>query len=217
MAQILSPAELNGSGTLNSEQLAPSEPSITELIRTAGYRYYFDTLGGMTDWNLAINAASSQAADGSLQITSATESGRGGISYITGRLLIQYDLSEIVGNITSISLGFSTNPLQAASSFDVNIYNAGTTLLGGTTGEYSYYKDEGSTAFSTPQSMSPNTSYTFSLNAAALTIANTKPTNFVIALISEFDYTSTAPSPAGTFYELLLQEPYTIPLTVTSY
>ena len=84
--------------------------------------------------------------------------------------------------------------------FDANIYDAGTTGLTGAGGEYSYYKDAGSTAFSTAQTISADAGYNFILNSSALTVANTKPAAFVIAAIHDFDYTPTAPTVLDTIY-----------------
>ena len=213
--QTLSPSELHGRGTLNSIKVVPL--TTTTVTRTSAYRYYFDGGTGLTDWNTAINAASSQAVDTLFYLQTAFATGRGSNIYVTNRLMVNFDLSGVLGTITAINLPFSTTNTPTAA-FDVNIYSAGTAALGGGIGEYSYYKDEGSTAFSTPQTINASTSYTFSLNAAALTIANTKPSNFVIALIHEFDYTATAPSPIDTYYNCSINtvpEPH-FPLVITS-
>ena len=217
-SQTLSPSELHGRGTLNSIKIIPA--ITTTVTRAAAFRYYISGTAGITDWNTAINAASSQAVGTDLFLQTAFITGRGSNAYVTDRLMVIFNLSGVPGTITAINLPFSTTNTPTAE-FDVNVYSAGTASLAGEEGgegEYSYYKDEGPTAFSTPQTINASTSYTFSLNAAALTIANTKPTNFVIALIHEFDYTATAPSPTDTYYNCVINtnpEPH-FPLVITS-
>jgi hypothetical protein len=214
--QILTPSDLYGAGTLNTIELGGSE-TITEVTRTSAYRYYFDGSAGITDWNTAINDDASQGVDTGFYLQTGFLTGRGSNTYVTDRLMVNFDLSGVPGTITAINLPFSTTSLPTAE-FNVNIYSAGTASLGGETEEYSYYKDEGSTALASPLAITGSTSYTFSLNAAALTIANTKPTNFVIALIHEFDYTATAPSPIDTYYNCHINIAPTphFPLVITS-
>ena len=189
--QTLTPSELHGQGTLNSIE---TPFSTTTVERSKAFYYRFDPGNAISNWNTIINATSSLGSGGDLFFGSSQQSARGSAGYGNSRLMVQYDLSGISGTITSITIPFTTNISSTSTVFDAKIFGAGTASLGGGNGEYSYYKDEGSTAFSSPLAITGSTSYSPSLNAAALTIANTKPTNFVIAVISEFDYTATPPA-----------------------
>ena len=123
-------------------------------------------------------------------------------------------MDGIPGTITSISASFSATG-TTTPAFDANIYFGGTTGLTGVGGEYSYYIDNDSTAYSTAQTITGDGSYDFILNSSAVTVANTKPTDFVIAFIHDFDYTLTAPTVLDQTYQTSIGSP-TLRVTYTS-
>ena len=57
-------------------------------------------------------------------------------------------------------------------------------------------------------------SYDFILNSSAVTVANTKPADFVIAFIHDFDYTLTAPTILDQIYQTIITP--TLRVTYTS-
>lgn len=213
--QKLFPADLYGQGTLNSIELPiPSSETTVVLEPVTQYRYFFLGEDGQTDWNTMINAASSPNVDTSPQIQAGYISGRGSNVYINSRVMVGFRLDGIPGTITSVSASIVTTSTSEAS-FDANIYFGGTTGLTGVGGEYSYYIDNDSTAYSTAQTITADgESYTFTLNSSAVTVANTKPADFVIAFIHNFDYTLTAPTILDQIYQTIITP--TLRVTYTS-
>jgi hypothetical protein len=200
--QKLSPSDLFGQGTLNSIELGGGGGTGTtvNLDPSNQYSYFFVGVDGQTDWNTVVNAASSPNVDTTYPLRAAILTGRGSNAYINSRVMGEFRLDNIPGTITAITASIVTTD-TSTPAFNANIYDAGTTGLTGVGGEYSYYKDAGSTAFSTAQTISSDTTYTFTLNSSALTIANTKPAAFVVAAIHDFDYTPTAPTVLDQLYE----------------
>jgi hypothetical protein len=190
--QRLSPSDLFGQGTLNSIELGGVTETTVNLDASNQYTYFFAPVDGQTDWNTVVNAASSPNVNTEQPLGAAFLTGRGSSAYGNSRVMGEFRLDNIPGTITKIIAGITTTD-TSTPAFDANIYDAGTTGLTGVGGEYSYYKDAGPTAFSTTQTISADTSYNYTLNSSALTIANTKPAAFVIAAIHDFDYTPTAP------------------------
>ena len=224
MAQTLSPSELHGQGTLNSIQLAPA--TTTTVTRTSFTQAAIGVFNSETNWNTAITTGSAGFVNdggfGGLPLAGAGQSsGFRGTTYSNSRLMFNFNLSEIPGTITAINLPFSTVAPElgpASPEFNINIFSAGTASIAPPVGtQYALYKNEGSTAFSSPQAVTASISNNFSLNASALTIANTKPANFVIAVINEFDYTATAPADGSSYYANVNTEPEPhFPLVITS-
>ena len=224
MAQTLSPSELHGQGTLNSIQLAPA--TTTTVTRTSLTITGIGVFNTETNWNTAITTGSAPFVNnggfGTTPLSGAGQSlGLGGETYINYRMMFNFNLSEVPGTITAINLPFATVAPElgpAGPEFNINIFSAGTASIAPPVGtQYALYKNEGSTAFSSPQAVTSSVSYNFSLNAAALTIANTKPANFVIAVINEFDYTATAPADGSSYYANINTEPEPhFPLVITS-
>jgi len=202
--QKLFPVDLFGQGILNSIELGGGGGTETTVNLDASnqYTYFFSTEDGQTDWNTVVNAASSPNVNSFQPLGAGFVTGRGSDAYVNGRVMGEFRLDGIPGTITKIIAGISTIA-TFGGAFDVNIYDAGTTGLTGVGGEYSYYKDAGSTAFSTAQTISADTTYNYTLNSSALTIANTKPAAFVIAAIHDFDYTPTAPV-AGSVSSIII-------------
>ena len=227
MAQTLSPSELHGQGTLNSIQLASS--ITTTVTRTSFTQATIGVFDSETNWNTVITTGSAPYVNnggfGGLPLAGAAQvSGRGSATYQNHRVMFNFDLSDVPGTITAINLPFATaapiiGPGGAITSpeFNINIFSAGTASIAPPVGtQYALYKNEGSTAFSSPQAITASVSYNFSLNSAALTIANTKPANFVIAVINEFDYTATAPADGSSYYANVNTEPEPhFPLVIT--
>lgn len=208
--QVLSPLDLYGPGTLNTIRLGGTS-TVTVLSTTNQYSYFFFGSDGQTDWNSVITAASSPNVDTSTPLWAAFLSGRGVNSYINARIMGEFNLSSISGTISSITAKLTT--AGEIAPIGVNLYDAGTTGLTGVGGEYSYYKDEGEVKFSdTAQELSSFSTFEFTLNSSALTVANTKPSSFVIAAVNSFDFTSTPPTPIDTTYGVTIS---TITLTVT--
>ena len=198
--QKLFPADLYGQGTLNSIELGGSGGETTVNLSTSNqYTYYFVGSDGQTDWNTVVNAASSPNVDTTNPLWAAVLPGRGGNVYINSRVMGEFRLDNIPGTITAVTASIVTAETSEVA-FDANIYGAGTTGLTGVGGEYSYYIDADPTPFSTAQTISADTSYNYILNSSALTVANTKPTAFVIAAIHDFDYTPTAPTVLDQLY-----------------
>jgi hypothetical protein len=199
--QKLFPADLYGQGTLNSIELGGGGGTETTVNLDASnqYTYFFAGQDGQTDWNTVVNAASSPNVNTSQPLGAAILTGRGSNAYVNSRVMGEFRLDNIPGTITAVTASITTLA-TSTPAFNANIYDAGTTGLTGVGGEYSYYKDAGSTAFSTAQTISADTSYSYILNSSALTIANTKPAAFVIAAIHDFDYTPTAPAVLDQLY-----------------
>ena len=225
--QTLSPSELHGQGTLNSIKVIPAvPPTTTTVTRTSLTIAGIGVFNTETNWNTAITTGSAPFVNnggfGSLPLSGAGQSlGPGGETYINYRVMFNFNLSEVPGTITAINLPFATVAPERGSAspeFSVNIFSAGTASIAPSVGtQYALYKNEGSTALSSPQAVTSSVSYNFSLNAAALTIANTKPANFVIAVINEFDYTATAPADGSTYFTAINTEPEPhFPLVITS-
>lgn len=209
--QILTPSDLYGAGTLNTIELGGSE-TITKVSTTNQYSYFFGGIDGQTDWNSVVTAVSSPNVDTSTPLRAVLLSGRGTNAYANTRVMGEFNLSGISGTITKITATLTTSP-GSYEPISVNLYDAGTTGLTGTGGEYSYYRDEGEIKFSdTAQELSPSSTFIFTLNSTALTVANTKPSSFVIAAVNSFDFNSTAPTPIDTTYGVTVS---TITLSVT--
>lgn len=186
----------SGAGGGNStvvQAIQTNQDRPVNLSTSNQYTYYFVGSDNQTDWNTVVNAASSPNVDTTNPLSVAILTGRGSNVYINNRVMGEFRLDNIPGTITDLTLSFTTLNTENPP-FNVNIYDAGTTGLTGVGGEYSYYKDAGSTAFSTAQTISSDTTYTFTLNSSALTVANTKPAAFVVAAIHNLDYTATAPT-----------------------
>lgn len=208
--QVLSPSDLYGPGTLNTIGLGGT---ITTLSTTNQYTYLFQENTVQADWNSVVTAASSPNVDTNSALYAAFKTGRGANTYINSRIMGEFNLSSISGTISSITATLTTAGSLLDEAINVNLYDAGTTGLTGVGGEYSYYRDEGEVKFSdTAQPLFLNGSYSFTLNSAALTVANTKPSSFVIAAVNSFDFNSTAPTPIDTTYGVYIS---TIALTVT--
>lgn len=199
--QVLSPSDLYGSGILNTIALGGT---ITTLSTTNQYTYFFQGSDAQTDWNSVITAASSPNVNTINPHWAALITGRGANPYLNARIMGEFNLSSISGTISSITATLTTDTTglpPTPTAVDINLYDAGTTGLAGVGGEYSYYRDEGEVKFSdTAQELSLPSTYFFTLNTAALTVANTKPSSFVIAAVNSFDFNSTAPTPIDTIY-----------------
>ena len=200
--QKLFPADLYGQGTLNSVELTAGgggTETTVNINSSTQYSYHFGGVDGQTDWNTVINATSSPNVDTIYPSRAAILSGRGGNVYVNSRIMAGFRLDNIPGTITAVSASVVTTA-TSTPAFDANIYFGGTTGLTGVGGEYSYYIDNDTTAYSTAQTITGDGSYDFILNSSAVTVANTKPINFVIAFIHDFDYTSTAPTVLDQLY-----------------
>ena len=196
--QILTPSDLYGAGTLNTIILGGT---VTTISTTNQYSYFFLGQDGQTDWNSVVTAASSPNVDTSTLLRATFLTGRGTNPYLNTRVMGEFNLSGISGTILSITATLTTSNEDVGNGIDVNLYDAGTTGLTGTGGEYSYYRDEGEVKFSdTTKGLLPDSNYDFTLNSAALTVANTKPSSFVIAAINSFDFNSTSPTPIDADY-----------------
>jgi hypothetical protein len=206
--QILTPSDLYGAGTSNTIILGGT---VTAVLSTNQYSYFFSGGDGQTNWDSVITAASSPNVDTSNPLWAAQLSGRGTNAYINTRVMSEFNLSGISGTILSITAYLTT--MGASEVINVNLYDAGTTGLTGIGGEYSYYRDEGEVKFSdTAQDLSSFSTFGFTLNSAALTVANTKPSSFVIAAVNSFDFNSSSPTPLYTTYQVTVS---TITLNVT--
>ena len=204
------PSMLRGAGTRAVPKLATTNAGVTTILSIpTAYLYFFQGNNLQTDWNVVINSATSPNITNISSVDSAGNTGyttgRGSNSYLNARIMLETNLSSIPGTITDIKAIITFG--HASTTFDINIYGAGTTSLEGGGGEYSYYKDAGSTAFASSQTIVPTSGlpypeFTFPLNSSALTIANTKPSSFVIAAVNEYDYTATPPTPLDTIYQL---------------
>jgi len=195
--QRLFPSDLYGAGTLNTIILGGT---VTEVSTTNQYTYFFQEDTVQADWNSVVTAASSPNVDTSSALRAAFLTGRGANTYVNARVMGEFNLSGISGTITKIIATLTTSIL-GYEPINVNLYDAGTTGLTGTGGEYSYYRDEGEVKFSdTTNQLFLNSNYDFTLNSSALTVANTKPSSFVIAAINSFDFNSTAPTPIDADY-----------------
>jgi len=198
--QKLFPADLFGQGTLNSIELGGGGETITVVEPTNQYSYFFQENTVQADWNSVVTAASSPNVDTVAALLASFRTGRGANTYINARIMGEFNLSGIPGTILSITATLTTVG-SIFNAIDVNLYDAGTTTLTGAGGEYSYYRDEGEIKFSdTTKSLFLNSNYDFTLNSSALTVANTKPSSFVIAAINSFDFNSTAPTPIDVYY-----------------
>lgn len=198
--QTLTPLDLYGAGTLNTIILGGT---VTEVEPTNQYIYYFQENTVQASWDPVVTAASSPnvGTPFSSPFRAAFLTGRGANTYVNARVMGEFNLSDISGTISSITATLTTAGAVFNEAINVNLYDAGTTGLTGVGGEYSYYRDEGEVKFSdTAQPLFLNGSYSFTLNSAALTVANTKPSSFVIAAINSFDFDSTAPTPIDTTY-----------------
>lgn len=213
--QKLFPADLSGKGTLNSVELTAGGTETTVNINSSTqYSYYFLGTDAQTDWTTVSFAASSPNVDTTYPSRAAILSGRGSNAYVNSRIMAGFRLDTIPGTITAVSASVVTTA-TSTPAFDANIYFGGTTGLTGVGGEYSYYIDNDLTAYSAAQTITSDGSYTFNLNSSAVTVANTKPTNFVIAFIHDFDYTPTAPTVLDQLYNTTISS-ITLRVTYTS-
>jgi|TARA_R110000764_G_C10936570_1_gene375667 hypothetical protein len=192
LSPTLSPVQLNGQGTLNSVRL--QNTINTRVVSEDFYNYVYQPSNAVTNWNTLITTGSANNTTSTAIQFGASQDSEEAVGYGNTRSMINFNLSNVPGTITSIGFFFITSNVTTTGAFDIKMFGAGTASLGGGVEEYSLYRDEGSTAFSSTLSVNKNNFYSFELNAAALAIANTKPANFVVAIINGFDYTATAPA-----------------------
>ena len=213
-SQTLSPVQLDGQGTLNSGKIQNTIG--TSVTSEDFYNYVWHPSNAVTNWNTLITTGSAKNTTNVAIQFGASQASEEATGYGNTRSMINFNLSNVPGTIVSIGFSFATQNITTTGAFDIKMFGAGTASLGGGVEEYSLYRDEGSTAFSSAQSVNKNNLYSFELNAAALAIANTKPANFVIAIINGFDYTATAPA-NNTNFTVALNTDFTgISLAITS-